>query len=58
MRVKNIVWETDGIDVEELGLPTEVELPSEIDANDEDAVNDFLSDTYGWLTIDWCVSNG
>lgn len=57
MRVKNIVWETDGIDVEELGLPTEVELPSEIDANDEDAVNDFLSDTYGWLTIDWFVSN-
>jgi hypothetical protein len=57
MRVKNIVWETDGMDVEELGLPTEVELPSEIDANDEDAVNDFLSDTYGWLTIDWFVPN-
>ena len=22
---------------------------------DDDAINDFLSDTYGWLVIDWCI---
>lgn len=53
MRITNITWETDGLDAEELGLPTEVELPDNIDGDDDDAVNDYLSDTYGWLTIDW-----
>lgn len=55
MKIKDIIWETDGEDVD---LPTEVELPSNIDPNDEDAVNNYLSDTYGWLTIDWFVGNG
>ena len=53
MKITNITWETDGLDADELGLPTEVELPDNIDADDDDAVNDYLSDTYGWLTIDW-----
>lgn len=53
MKITNITWETDGLDAEELGLPTEVELPDNIDGDDDDAVNDYLSDTYGWLTIDW-----
>ena len=53
MRITDITWETDGLDAEELGLPTEVELPDNIDGDDDDAVNDYLSDTYGWLTIDW-----
>jgi hypothetical protein len=55
MKIKNITWETDGLEPEELGLPTEVELPKDIDANDDDAINDYLSDTYGWLTIDWFI---
>lgn len=53
MKITNITWETDGLDTEELGLPTEVELPNNIDGDDDDAINNYLSDTYGWLTIDW-----
>jgi hypothetical protein len=55
MKITDITWETDGLEPEELGLPTEVELPEDIDADDDDAINDYLSDTYGWLTIDWFI---
>jgi hypothetical protein len=55
MKITNITWETDGIEQEELSLPSEVELPEDIDADDDDAINDYLSDTYGWLVIDWCI---
>jgi len=58
MKITDITWETDGLDQEELGLPTEVELPEDIDADDDDAINDYLSDTYGWLTIDWFKRGG
>lgn len=53
MKITDITWETDGLEQEELGLPTEVELPEDIDADDDDAINDYLSDTYGWLVIDY-----
>lgn len=53
MKIKDITWETDGLDADELGLPTEVELPESIDANDDDAINEYLSDTYWWLVIDY-----
>ena len=53
MKIKDITWETDGLDADELHLPTEVELPESIDANDDDAINDYLSDTYGWLVVDY-----
>lgn len=43
MKVTNIKWETDG---EEVDLPTEVEVA---DGMDDDAIADYLSDTYGWL---------
>ena len=52
MKIKNITWETDG---EEVELPTEVDLPNGIDQDDDDAINDYLSDTYGWLVIDWRI---
>ena len=55
MKITNITWETDGLEPEELSLPTEVELPEEINADDDDAINDYLSDTYGWLVIDWSI---
>jgi len=45
----NIKWETDG---EVVDLPNEVEIPSSIsgeDAEIEDEISDYLSDTYGWL---------
>ena len=52
MKIKNIIWETDG---EEVVLPTEVDLPNGIEPDDDDAINDYLSDTYGWLVIDWRI---
>jgi hypothetical protein len=44
MKVTDIIWETDG---EVVDLPSEVE----IDDDDvlEDEIADYLSDTYGWL---------
>lgn len=52
MKIKNIIWETDG---EEVVLPTEVDLPNGIEPDDDDAINDYLSDTYGWLVINWRI---
>ena len=52
MKIKNITWKTDG---EEVVLPTEVDLPNGIEPDDDDAINDYLSDTYGWLVIDWRI---
>lgn len=43
MRVKEIDWETDGVEVE---LPTAVTVPSDLE---EDEIADYLSDQYGWL---------
>jgi len=48
----NIVWKTDG---EDITLPTEVELPNYIEADDYDAINNYLSDEYGWLVINYDV---
>jgi hypothetical protein len=55
MKITNITWETDGLEQESLGLPYEVKLPEGINADDDDAINDYLSDTYGWLVIDWSI---
>lgn len=46
VKIINIKWETDGEDVT---LPNEMELPSNIDADDFDAINNYLSDETGWL---------
>lgn len=43
MKVTNIIWETDGEDVE---LPNEMEIPSSVD---EEEIADYLSDETGWL---------
>jgi hypothetical protein len=45
MKATNIKWVTDGEDVT---LPSEVEIPSQIEG-DDDAIADYLSDAYGWL---------
>lgn len=50
MKAVNIIWETDEIAV---SLPNEVELPSSIDENDFDSINDFLSGSYGWLVVSY-----
>lgn len=43
MLVSNIIWETDGYEID---LPTEVEVS---DNMPDDEVADYLSDTYGFL---------
>jgi len=46
MKATFIDWDVDDIEIiEELGLPDEVELPSDIE---EDEVADYLSDAYGF----------
>lgn len=49
MLVTNIKWVTDGEDVE---LPTKVEVE---DNMSDDAIADYLSDTYGWLVEEFAV---
>lgn len=39
-------WETDGTPIEDIGLPTEVDVPNDIDTED---IADWLSDKYGFL---------
>ena len=52
MKAVEIIWETDG---EEVDLPTEMELPSDIEEDDEDAICDYLSDETGWLVISYNI---
>ena len=49
MLATEIKWDTDG-DTEELAsLSTEVEIPQDIaDQDDDDAISDWLSDTFGY----------
>ena len=49
MKVSDIIWETDG---EEVDLPTEVEVD---DNMSDDEITDYLSDTYGWLVISFAL---
>lgn len=44
MKATNIIWDDEETD---LGLPTEIELPKEIE-NDEDAISDYLSGATGF----------
>lgn len=45
----NIEWDTDGVDPDELELPTELSINLENDGIDDlDNVSDWLSDKYGW----------
>lgn len=50
MKTISVEWDTDGMDEEELDLPGEVEVPSELD---EDRVSDWLSDMYGFCVKGW-----
>ena len=44
----DIVWDTDGEDEEDLGLPSRVEIPFFVD---DDEIADFLSDEYGYCVF-------
>ena len=54
MKATNIKWETDGQNVQ---LPSEIEIPSHISADDEDAITDYLSDETGWLVISYDIED-
>jgi hypothetical protein len=47
MKAVNIQWDVDDIRDLEF-LPTEIELPDNIDLEDEDAISDYLSDETGF----------
>ena len=44
----DIVWDTDGEDEEDLGLPSRVEIPF---FADDDEIADYLSDEYGYCVF-------
>lgn len=44
----DIVWDTDGEDEEDLGLPSRVEIPFFVD---DDEIADHLSDEYGYCVF-------
>ena len=50
MKITDITWETDGLDVD---LPTELDIP--IDVADDDKISDYLSDEYGYLVVGYCI---
>lgn len=50
--IGDIDWETDGEDPEEMGLPSSVTVPSDLE---EDEIADYLSDEYGWLVNGFVV---
>ena len=47
----DIVWDTDGEDEEDLGLPSRVEIPFFVDDDDDDEIADYLSDEYGYCVF-------
>ena len=51
--IVDVIWATDGYSVEELGLPTSVNMPtlSEYD------IADYLSDKYGYLVESFTITN-
>lgn len=51
-RVILVKWATD---IEDLDLPSAVKIPPEIELTDF-AINNYLSETYGYLVLDWQVA--
>lgn len=47
MKTRSVIieWETDGIDPEKIGLPTQIDVPECIDCHE---IADMLSDEYGY----------
>ena len=48
MKITDIVWDCEELDQDEIGLPSEVEVPDEVE---EDEIADWLSDEYGWCVL-------
>lgn len=47
MKATNIQWDVD-LEEELEYLPTEIEIPSEIDEDDYDAIDDYISNVTGF----------
>ena len=45
MRLVKVIWDTDGVNPEELGLPEQVAEPEGLDVHE---ISDWLSDEYGY----------
>ena len=54
MKAIDILWETDGADVE---LPTEMDIPDDVDTECEGLVADYLSDQTGFLVLAYTIEN-
>jgi len=39
--------------VDEAGLPHEIKLPPDVAYEDDDGISDWLSEQYGYTTLDW-----
>lgn len=52
MKAVNIIWDTDGYKV---NLPKMVEFPADIEDYDFDAMDNYLSDTYGYCVESYDV---
>lgn len=50
MKVTDIVWDTDG---EDINLPTEMHIPDELLNEGEDQITNYLSDQTGWCVESW-----
>ena len=48
-----VIWDTDGVSTEDLGLPSIVDVPIDIE---EDDISDWLSDEYGYCVESWCYA--
>jgi len=54
-QITEIDWDTDGLDPQELNLPTEVPIDRDEYCEDEEWIADVLSDTYGWCVNSFYV---
>ena len=52
MKATRIKWVTDGEDV---NLPSEVEIPQTIAECGDDAITNYLSDSYGFLVEEYAL---
>ena len=48
----NIIWDTDGEDID---LPTEIDIPEDMD--DEDEISDYLSEKIGFCHFGFSIAD-
>ncbi len=56
VKIKDILWDTDGEDAGNLGLPDEVKLELVGDETIDD-VADILSDKYGFCIVEYDIAS-